>query len=134
MSLLTNIKQSVEHFGEFISGEFGKFFQEIEPIAKTDALNLLNSLLPEAVSIVTGLATGQLSSSAKRDAAISQLAAHAEANGIAAGTSLLSTAVELGLQIAKADAPASFAASSPDPAPAAPAPASGDGAPAPAAQ
>lgn len=138
MSFIANIEQSVEHLGQFISGAFGKLVKELEPLAKSDVDALLAALLPDAVNIVSELATGQLSNPEKRQAAISALGA--KASGIAAADvpGLLGAAVEIGLQIAAVQNPAvatSLAGSGSGAAAAAatPAPASGGGAAAPSA-
>jgi hypothetical protein len=105
MSLFSSLGQSIEHLGQFLSGEFGKLIQELEPIAKTDVTNALASLIPLAIPIVTELASGQLSSTDKRNAALASLGSAAESAGISVGTSVLNSAIELGLQIAATQSP-----------------------------
>jgi hypothetical protein len=106
MSFISNLEQSAVHLGEFLSGEFGQLVKELEPIAKSAATGVLAQLLPDAVKIVTDIASGQLDSSAKKEAAVAALGAKAESLGLAAGGSVLSAAVELGLQVAAAQSPA----------------------------
>jgi hypothetical protein len=75
----------------------------ILPILKNQIGVSLEKLLPIALGIVTELASGQLSNSEKRDAAVKRLAAAATAQGISAGVSVLNLAVELAVANLKAE-------------------------------
>jgi hypothetical protein len=108
----------------FFSKEFHNLWTALFPVIKTEAGEALSAILPQALTIVSQLATGSLDSSAKRDAAVAALTASAESAGIKAGTSIVNAAIELAYQQYQATTPAATSVASSAPA-ASPAPAVG---------
>lgn len=73
----------------------------VAPVIQSESGNLLEQLLPLALSTVKEVAVTHDLPNEKRDAALAQLKDRAAAAGLSAGTSLLNLAIELAVARSK---------------------------------
>lgn len=98
------MKEFFLHLWSYFTGVSATFFTDIEPVLKSEVGQLWQQLIPMAVPIVTALIPSSASGSDKLSSAFASLKTAAEGAGIQAAESVLNSAIEIALQIAKANA------------------------------